>query len=225
MDVLCRMVRFRALHTRALCVHGCCIDRVTTSPFVHKDVGMRPAAPYPLPCPVVVGTLLTAISAASAAVDRPLCTLRRQHSTHNSLDWRKDAMRSVRDECERAASTRAYDCGDRDVYEFGVYGGKSIKSLLFYFNCSGIPLRRFWAFDSFRGLPDEDRRNFSAGVERMYTTRLVQSHRARRRSRRRKRPQRSQSGIIAAACPASRVLPRQAIRERAGAIATTVSDL
>ena len=66
------MVRFRALHTRALCVHGCCIDRVTTSPFVHKDVGMRPAAPYPLPCPVVVGTLLTAISAASAAVDRPL---------------------------------------------------------------------------------------------------------------------------------------------------------
>lgn len=117
---------------------------------------------------MVVGTLLTAISAASAAVDRPLCTLRRQHSTHNSLDWRKDAMRSVRDECERAASTRAYDCGDRDVYEFGVYGGKSIKSLLFYFNCSGIPLRRFWAFDSFRGLPDEDRRNFSAGVERMY---------------------------------------------------------
>ena len=118
-----------------------------------------------------------------------------------------------------------------------MYGGKSIKSLLFYFNCSGTPLRRFWAFDSFRGLPDEDRRNFSVGVERMYgsgqysaaaalsTTRLVQSRRARRRSHRRKRPLRSQSGIIAAACPASRVLPRRAIRETAGAMATTASDL
>jgi hypothetical protein len=124
---------------------------------------------------LLLASLLLArmVSIATAQTRTPhsaaTCTLRRT-SSQNPMDWRKDAIRAVRDECSRALASGAYDCKDRDMYQFGIFGGKSVKSLLFYSNCSRSPLRRFFGFDSFRGLPDEDRSNFIGGVKQMYAS-------------------------------------------------------
>ena len=118
---------------------------------------------------LLLASLLLArmVSIATAQTRTPhsaaTCTLRRT-SSQNPMDWRKDAIRAVRDECSRALASGAYDCKDRDMYQFGIFGGKSVKSLLFYSNCSRTPLRRFFGFDSFRGLvrkPDSNPRPFA----------------------------------------------------------------
>ena len=46
-------------------------------------------------------------------------------------------------------------CSDRDVYEFGVFTGRSMRGLAIGLNSSQLPFRKFWGFDSFVGLPQE----------------------------------------------------------------------
>lgn len=107
--------------------------------------------------------LVTAVGSAFASSSG--CSLRRLHGTSNSLDWRKDALRVVREMCLKAADN---SCADRDIYQFGVFGGKSVKQMLFAANCSKTPVHTFWGFDSFQGLPDEDKSNFTGGVDKKY---------------------------------------------------------
>jgi len=47
-------------------------------------------------------------------------------------------------------------CASWDLYEFGVFTGRSMRGLCLSLNESGVPFRRFWGFDSFVGLPAED---------------------------------------------------------------------
>ncbi|KAJ8609612.1 hypothetical protein CTAYLR_006268 [Chrysophaeum taylorii] len=47
------------------------------------------------------------------------------------------------------------DCASRDIYEFGVYTGRSMRAIATTLNASQTPFRRMWGFDSFAGLPEE----------------------------------------------------------------------
>ena len=53
-------------------------------------------------------------------------------------------------------------CGDfrcrlpsRDMYQFGVYTGRSLRAIFKRLNEDGVDVHRFWGFDSFMGLPSE----------------------------------------------------------------------
>jgi hypothetical protein len=42
-----------------------------------------------------------------------------------------------------------------DIYEFGIYGGKSLEYLLFELKKNNISYNKIYGFDSFEGLPKE----------------------------------------------------------------------
>lgn len=45
--------------------------------------------------------------------------------------------------------------GLTDVYQFGVYSGKSMQIIEHIYKECGVPIRNFFGFDSFEGLPEE----------------------------------------------------------------------
>jgi hypothetical protein len=47
------------------------------------------------------------------------------------------------------------DMRDRDVYEFGVYGGDSMRFIADVFERHGVRIRKMFGFDSLEGLPPE----------------------------------------------------------------------
>lgn len=42
-----------------------------------------------------------------------------------------------------------------DIYEFGVYSGESVYDIKNIYDSRNIPIRKFFCFDSFEGLPEE----------------------------------------------------------------------
>ena len=46
---------------------------------------------------------------------------------------------------------------DRDCYEFGIYCGETMREFMGYAKHHNIKFNRMWGFDSFEGLPEEDR--------------------------------------------------------------------
>lgn len=66
------------------------------------------------------------------------------------LEKRKAGTKKLARDC-----AGAMNCSELDVYEFGVYLGRSMRALALAFNASATPLRTMWGFDSFSGLPEE----------------------------------------------------------------------
>ena len=66
-----------------------------------------------------------------------------------ATQWRASAMKAVVSSCEAGI------CEDRDVYEFGVYSGRSLRAISQYLRHHNISFRKLWGFDSFQGLPAE----------------------------------------------------------------------
>ena len=54
-----------------------------------------------------------------------------------------------------AACKRRGDCASRDIYQFGVFTGYSMRAITGYLAEQNVPFRRIIGFDSFVGLPDE----------------------------------------------------------------------
>ena len=54
------------------------------------------------------------------------------------------------------ASRGVFDCAGRDLYQFGVYTGSSMRFWLEELARVGIGHGHFWGFDSFEGLPEEE---------------------------------------------------------------------
>ena len=48
-----------------------------------------------------------------------------------------------------------FNSGLTDIYEFGVYSGESVWDIKNLYDLEYIPVRRFFCFDSFVGLPEE----------------------------------------------------------------------
>lgn len=48
-----------------------------------------------------------------------------------------------------------YNTGHTDIYEFGVYSGESVWDIKNIYDQANIPVRKFFCFDSFVGLPEE----------------------------------------------------------------------
>lgn len=46
-------------------------------------------------------------------------------------------------------------CGQYDLYEFGVFTGRSMKGYVSQLDEAGVQYAHYWGFDSFVGLPDE----------------------------------------------------------------------
>ena len=68
------------------------------------------------------------------------------------VHWRQRALERAMDLCKRGK----LNCGSMDLYQFGVFTGRSMRGISLALNKSNTPFRRFWGFDSFQGLPDED---------------------------------------------------------------------
>ena len=90
-------------------------------------------------------------------------------------DWRLTVVDALRWACRRSgadAQTRAtstrleVDCSTMsDVYEFGVYTGRVLRSLVSRLSEARpkkVPVRHFWGFDSFQGMPSM-KRDIEAG--------------------------------------------------------------
>ena len=63
-----------------------------------------------------------------------------------------------------------HDCAERDVYQFGVYSGASMKAIASFFRAHEVPFHQIVGFDSFMGLPAE---HISAGSQAIYRFRLT----------------------------------------------------
>ena len=73
---------------------------------------------------------------------------------HGQRRWRLDALQKVQDVCA-AASGHSESCANRDLYEFGVYLGRSMKAVSLKLSNMNVTYRTYWGFDSFQGLPEE----------------------------------------------------------------------
>jgi len=84
---------------------------------------------------------------------------RRQQPPDGLLNWRKLPMDLVISSCHNAASVGHKEvCARRDIYQFGVFTGRSMRAISHYLKSAQpapIPFRRMWGFDSFSGLPPE----------------------------------------------------------------------
>jgi hypothetical protein len=65
------------------------------------------------------------------------------------LHWRLPAMARLSSICHGVA------CASRDIFEFGVYGGRSLRGIAAYLQRASpsVQVRTIWGFDSFQGLP------------------------------------------------------------------------
>ena len=69
--------------------------------------------------------------------------------------WQMPATTNLISVCTGAAPV--LKCAERDIYEFGVYTGRYMRMHTLVLARSGVEYRKFWGFDSFQGLPPEDR--------------------------------------------------------------------
>jgi len=71
--------------------------------------------------------------------------------------WQKWAVENIAARCKAAGGWRLHsDCASRDMYQFGVYTGRSLRGTTRALRQAGVPYNTFWGFDSFQGLPPED---------------------------------------------------------------------
>jgi hypothetical protein len=77
--------------------------------------------------------------------------------------WRKHALHHLKQVCEKrrrwqsertSASATDIGCDQMDIYQFGVFTGRSLKPLA-AFSAKNNLSRRIWGFDSFSGLPQD----------------------------------------------------------------------
>ena len=68
------------------------------------------------------------------------------------LGWRVPCLEHLVRSCQSRA------CGHLDLYEFGVYTGRSMRGVTQFLAKRNVSFRRLWGFDSFEGLPLEDLR-------------------------------------------------------------------
>jgi len=67
------------------------------------------------------------------------------------MNWRLAGLNAVVTFCRQPDS----HCADRDIYQFGVYSGLSMRAIVHHLVEAQVPFRRIWGFDSFSGLPHE----------------------------------------------------------------------
>lgn len=67
-------------------------------------------------------------------------------------EWRRAGLDHVIRQCRQPGS----DCHQKDVYQFGVYAGLSMRAISKRLRDAGVPFRTLWGFDSFSGLPSEN---------------------------------------------------------------------
>ena len=65
-------------------------------------------------------------------------------------NWRRPVLLSLMAHCSPPAT-----CVDRDIYEFGVYTGRAMRSLASFVKKRGLATGTMWGFDSFAGLPPD----------------------------------------------------------------------
>ena len=68
--------------------------------------------------------------------------------------WRLAALGEIIRQCRRGPE-QARKCASRDIYQFGVYTGTSMRLIAHTLKEAGVGFRRMWGFDSFQGLPAE----------------------------------------------------------------------
>ena len=68
------------------------------------------------------------------------------------LYWRKKPLYRVKYLCANGTSPA---CEGRDIYQFGVYTGRSMRAIRLFAKLNRLPFRKIWGFDSFQGLPAE----------------------------------------------------------------------
>eukprot|EP00966_Prymnesium_polylepis_P009232 213107-Prymnesium_polylepis.1 len=68
---------------------------------------------------------------------------------NGEFSWQAPMVQQLVSKCQHG------DCASWDMYEFGVYTGRSMRGIALALNRSGVPFRTFWGFDSFEGLPAE----------------------------------------------------------------------
>ena len=71
------------------------------------------------------------------------------------LGWRSPCLNHVITQCSDCPATGYASCAAKDIYEFGVYTGSSMRGMSQRFKARGAGFRRMWGFDSFQGLPKE----------------------------------------------------------------------
>tara|TARA_B100001079_G_scaffold261858_1_gene263405 strand:- start:43 stop:861 length:819 start_codon:yes stop_codon:yes gene_type:complete len=69
------------------------------------------------------------------------------------LGWRTPCLDYLIRKCSKCTASK---CDDLDIYEFGVYTGRSMRAISKKFVDNDVAFRRMWGFDSFQGLPAED---------------------------------------------------------------------
>ena len=82
-----------------------------------------------------------------------------------SSHYNNDVIRHLNHTC----NTGVLHCNQLDLFEFGVLTGRSLKGLVRALNQTQINFRRSWGFDSFVGLPQEERHKQGQLEERGFT--------------------------------------------------------
>ena len=65
--------------------------------------------------------------------------------------WRYNALKRLSVVCAQPK----VDCSAMDLYQFGVFTGRSMRGISLTLNKTNVPFRKFYGFDSFQGLPEE----------------------------------------------------------------------
>ena len=75
--------------------------------------------------------------------------------------WRRVAIDRIAERCASAPSF----CRDKDLYEFGVYTGRSMRGIVRALAAANVSYSHFWGFDSFQGLPKESTKASMTSLE------------------------------------------------------------
>ena len=69
--------------------------------------------------------------------------------------WRKQPLTEVIRACNSSWVVRE-ECSRRDVFQFGVYLGRSMRAISLWLLRHRLSIHTFWGFDSFVGMPKDD---------------------------------------------------------------------
>lgn len=92
---------------------------------------------------------------ACGSLSKTLCA-KRARFLELCLAKRLPALERVVTRCTASKAART-ECAQRDIYQFGVFVGVSMQAVSAYLRDKGVPYRALIGFDSFRGLPSEER--------------------------------------------------------------------
>ena len=75
---------------------------------------------------------------------------------NGTYGWHKWAVERIAERCMARDSELHSHCARRDMYQFGVYTGRSLKGTTQALRAKNVRYHTFWGCDSFQGLPEED---------------------------------------------------------------------